>query len=259
MWVCRECGSKDVQELVPTWYDMNSGRVLDYEEEQAGYETSCPDCGDPGGMGILEIDDEAEAIRKEFLEGHWFLLAPGDENEDVEKWPVIALAFGTEPCGSRRLRARVGRAESEEGMKRFRELETRVKRWSTEAPITNHEAAVEFMRQQLGPSLVETFAVVLVDGRHRPIAFHLVSMGTQTSTLVHPREVFRLAVAEAACGVIVFHNHPSGDPSPSGDDRAVTDRLVQAGQLIGIPVLDHIIVSAGGTYSFKNSGAMFHN
>ncbi len=87
-----------------------------------------------------------------------------------------------------------------------------------------------------------------LDGRHRPIADRIVSIGTATASLVHPREVFQPAVALGACGLIVAHNHPSQDPTPSAEDRDVTRRLAEAGQLLGIPLLDHVVWTRNGAF-----------
>ncbi len=89
----------------------------------------------------------------------------------------------------------------------------------------------------------EEFHIVTLDTQHGPIANHLITVGTLDSSLVHPREVFRQAIRDAASAIILVHNHPSGDPTPSSEDRAVTRKLKEAGELIGIRVLDHIIVA----------------
>jgi DNA repair protein RadC len=81
-----------------------------------------------------------------------------------------------------------------------------------------------------------------------------ISEGSLGASLVHPREAFRPAIREAAAAVIFLHNHPSGDPTPSSEDRQVTGRLRDAGELLGIPVLDHVIVAADGYYSFADDG-----
>ena len=85
------------------------------------------------------------------------------------------------------------------------------------------------------------FACGVLDGRHRAIAHSIVSIGTATATLVHPREVFQPAVLLGAVAVLLLHNHPSGDPSPSTEDRDITRRLAEAGRLLGITVLDHVV------------------
>jgi DNA repair protein RadC len=97
----------------------------------------------------------------------------------------------------------------------------------------------------------ETFHVLLLDGKHRLMRSVRVSEGTLTSSLVHPREVFGPAVREAAAAVIVAHNHPSGDPEPSGEDLAVTRRLIEAGRLLGVPVLDHVVIGDGAFVSLR--------
>jgi DNA repair protein RadC len=84
----------------------------------------------------------------------------------------------------------------------------------------------------------------------------VISVGCLTSSLVHPREVFREAVASRAAGLLLFHNHPSGDPEPSGEDLALTRRLAQAGQLMGIEVLDHLVLGAGRFVSLRERGAL---
>lgn len=88
----------------------------------------------------------------------------------------------------------------------------------------------------------ETFFVVLLDGRHQFITQVQVSEGTLNASLVHPREVFSPAIRHAAAAVVLLHNHPSGDPTPSPEDIQITRRLVQAGELLGIRVLDHLIL-----------------
>ena len=97
----------------------------------------------------------------------------------------------------------------------------------------------------------ETFLALLLDGKHRLRRAVRVSEGTLTTSLVHPREVFRAAVREAAAAVVVAHNHPSGDPEPSREDLEVTRRLREAGLLLGIPVLDHLIVGDGVFVSLR--------
>ncbi len=100
----------------------------------------------------------------------------------------------------------------------------------------------------------ESFHALQLDGRHRLMAVDEVSVGTLTASLVHPREVFREAIRNAAAAVLLVHHHPSGDPSPSAEDRSVTDRLVAAGALLGIRVVDHVIVADGGYFSFQEAG-----
>ncbi len=100
----------------------------------------------------------------------------------------------------------------------------------------------------------ERFLVVLLDGRHRVMGEVVVSQGTLTASLVHPREVFRPALREAAAAVILVHNHPSGDPAPSREDREITQRLARAGEILGVRVLDHVIVAEQGFCSLREAG-----
>ena len=100
----------------------------------------------------------------------------------------------------------------------------------------------------------EVFKIVLLDAKHAIIRDATVSEGSLTLSIVHPREVFNLAVRESAAALICLHNHPSGDPEPSAEDRSLTTRLVTAGDVLGIEVLDHIIVGDGKYVSFADSG-----
>lgn len=103
---------------------------------------------------------------------------------------------------------------------------------------------------------VEQFRVVLLDGKHRVLSAHLVSQGTLTSSPVHPREVYAPAVRESAAALVLVHNHPSGDPSPSADDLDITRRLCEVGDLLGIRVLDHVIVGDGSYTSLADRGLL---
>ncbi len=103
---------------------------------------------------------------------------------------------------------------------------------------------------------VETFGLLALDVRHRLKRESVVSVGCLTSSLVHPREVFQEAVVSRAAALILFHNHPSGDPEPSAEDVALTRRLVSAGALMGIEVLDHLILGAGRFVSLKERGVL---
>ena len=102
----------------------------------------------------------------------------------------------------------------------------------------------------------ERFLAVLLDGRHRMMREVVISQGTLTASLVHPREVFRPALREAAAAVVLVHNHPSGDPTPSTEDREITLRLAEAGSLLGIPVLDHVVIAERGWTSLCDLGAL---
>ena len=103
---------------------------------------------------------------------------------------------------------------------------------------------------------VEEFHVAVLDSQHRLERDITITRGILNSSLVHPREVFREAIAEGAAAIILVHNHPSGDPTPSADDRAVTEQLVAAGRLLDIPVHDHVIVGRGRYTSFAEAGLL---
>lgn len=100
----------------------------------------------------------------------------------------------------------------------------------------------------------ELFKVVLLDAKNAVIKETTISEGSLTVSIVHPREVFASAIRESAAAVIFLHNHPSGDPTPSQDDHRLTDRLVAAGRLLGISVLDHVIIGDGRYVSFADEG-----
>lgn len=100
----------------------------------------------------------------------------------------------------------------------------------------------------------EIFKVILLDAKNTVMKEVTVSEGSLTLSIVHPREVFALAVRESAAGVIFLHNHPSGDPTPSTEDRRLTDRLVTAGEVLGIRVLDHLVIGDGRYVSFADEG-----
>lgn len=102
----------------------------------------------------------------------------------------------------------------------------------------------DIVRSAMENSPCELFAVITLDTRYVPIGFVLVTKGTLDASLVHPREVFAPAIAQNAAAIILVHNHPTGVLTPSGEDRAITLRLKQCGQLLGITVLDHIIVGS---------------
>jgi DNA repair protein RadC len=94
----------------------------------------------------------------------------------------------------------------------------------------------------------EAFFVVLVDGKNRVSAINLVSLGSLTAALVHPREVFKVAIAGSAAALVLVHNHPSGDPTPSAEDLSLTRRLCEVGDLVGIKVLDHLVLGDRGRF-----------
>jgi DNA repair protein RadC len=124
--------------------------------------------------------------------------------------------------------------------------------------IESSESLFQYYYPRLRDLRHELFLIVLLDAKHAIIRDQTVSQGSLTLSIVHPREVFNLAVKESAAAVIFIHNHPSGDPQPSPEDRVLTTRLVQAGEVLGIPVLDHLIVGDGRYVSFADRGWLHH-
>lgn len=98
----------------------------------------------------------------------------------------------------------------------------------------------------------EHFIVITLDGANKVIKRHNVFKGTLNASMVHPREVFAAAIADRAAAIILAHNHPSGNLEPSREDRAITDRLKEGGEILGIEILDHVIVSRNGWHSMKS-------
>ena len=111
--------------------------------------------------------------------------------------------------------------------------------------------AAWFVRRRTEGDPRESFFVFHLNNNHEIISFETVSIGTINQTLVHARDVFRAAIAISASAIIIGHNHPSGTAVPSREDIRVTKNLVEAGEILGIPVVDHLVVTRGGFYSFK--------
>lgn len=122
--------------------------------------------------------------------------------------------------------------------------------------IREPEDVIRLFGTRLRDLQVEEFHLLALDSQSQVLREVLITRGLLNSSLVHPREVFRAAIAEAAAGIIVVHNHPSGDPTPSAEDRAATKQLVSAGQLLDLPVYDHVIIAGDRFVSFAAIGLM---
>lgn len=118
------------------------------------------------------------------------------------------------------------------------------------------EAAASLVRPHLLDKQKEHFVALLLNARHQLIRLSPIAVGSLSATLVHPRELFKEAIAASAAAMLVAHNHPSGDPTPSEHDVQLTARLVDAGTLLGIEVLDHLIVARDGVVSLRAAGLM---
>lgn len=113
------------------------------------------------------------------------------------------------------------------------------------ARIKNSNDAYEIAKTLIRDSQKENFIGIYLNTKNEIIKSELISLGCLNGSIVHPREVFKPAILNSACNVIVIHNHPSGDVNPSKDDREITQRLRDAGKILGIEVLDHIIIGDG--------------
>lgn len=122
--------------------------------------------------------------------------------------------------------------------------------------IEGPEDAARYMMPMLRYEQKEHFLVMLLDVRNRVIATSTISVGGLTSSIAHPREVFREAIRHSAAALILVHNHPSGDPSPSREDIQLTRQMMKAGEVMGIPVLDHIILANDDFLSIKEANCL---
>ena len=113
-----------------------------------------------------------------------------------------------------------------------------------------------FLRERASREEVEVFYVLVLNSQSRVLACQELTRGILNSSLVHPREVYRLAIAYGAAGIIVAHNHPSGDPTPSAEDRAITRQLVEAGRVLDIPLHDHVVLGLNRYVPFAEAGLL---
>jgi DNA repair protein RadC len=124
------------------------------------------------------------------------------------------------------------------------------------ALVDSARAAAGLVPAEVRAARKEHFLAFCLNARRQLVHQETVSIGTLSASLVHPREVFAPAIAHAAAAVVVVHNHPSGDPAPSAEDRDVTRRLQRCGELLGIPLADHVVVAATGFFSFREHGLL---
>ena len=122
--------------------------------------------------------------------------------------------------------------------------------------IREPEDVARLFQPRLRDLQVEEFHLLALDSQSQVLRQVLVTRGLLNSSLVHPREVFRAAIAEAAAGIIVVHNHPSGDPTPSAEDRTVTRQLAEAGRLLDLPLYDHVVIAGDRFVSFAAAGLL---
>ena len=124
--------------------------------------------------------------------------------------------------------------------------------------LTCSASAAKFFRPLFEGLDREQMAVAFLDAKHRVIGIGIVSIGSLTASIVHPREVFKPAIVSNAAAIIICHNHPSGVPEPSQEDVSLTSRLTQAGEILGIRLLDHVILGESTHYSFVDRSDLRH-
>jgi DNA repair protein RadC len=187
-----------------------------------------------GREGASAVDVAGELLRR--ADGSLRRLSASSPQE-------LAAARGVGPAVAARLAAalELGRRLAREGP---------LERTRIRGPRDVHDRCAPGLRDLAQ----EEFRVLLLNTQHAVVRELLVTRGTLDTSVVHPREVFRAAVAESAASMILVHNHPSGDPTPSPEDRAVTSQLADAGRLLGIPVLDHVVIGDGRYVSFVEAG-----
>lgn len=172
------------------------------------------------------------------------LEACGGELRQLNKVGAGELrAFGFTPKSIERLRAIV------EIAKRYGQEE-----FAPGEPFRGSHDVYAHFREHLAMEVVEHFYAVLLDNKHRKLRDILVSKGSLTSSVIHPRDIYAQVIRESAAAVIFLHNHPSGDPTPSREDIEITRRLREVGDLVGVRVLDHIVIGKGRYVSFVDDG-----
>lgn len=146
-------------------------------------------------------------------------------------------------------------AKAQKTKQYIREAKISFKSLKTEAfHVSSPNAVFNFIKSQIGYATKEHFIVLGMDNKNMILVYHIVSIGTISEAIVHPREVF-FPVMKALCsGAVIVHNHPSGNTAPSRQDIETTKRMVEAGKILGIPVLDHVIVGNDSYYSLKENG-----
>lgn len=193
------------------------------------------------------------------------LLGTGGGGQDVLElaWGLLELSHGSLRRLAQRPNAELLRAPGigptkaarlvaafELGVRAAREERPPVQR------IREPEDVLRLFGSRLRDLQVEEFHLLALDSQSQVLREVLITRGLLNSSLVHPREVFRAAIAEAAAGIIVVHNHPSGDPTPSAEDRAATKQLVSAGRLLDVPLYDHVIIAGDRFVSFATAGLL---
>ncbi len=216
-------------------------RIKDFSEEQRPRERLCKH-----GASILS-DAELLAI----------ILKIGNKEENVIEMSHRVIAkYGLEKlanCSLSELRQikGIGNAKACEILAAF-ELAKRANICSAEKrSIKSAQDVFNYFHPKMRELTREQFCILLLDLKNKIIKEELISLGTLNGSLIHPREVFKSAIKESANSIIIVHNHPSGDPAPSKEDEEITVKLVEAGDMLGINVLDHVIIGRDRYWSWK--------
>ncbi|MBN1569638.1 MAG: DNA repair protein RadC [Acidobacteria bacterium] len=122
--------------------------------------------------------------------------------------------------------------------------------------IHNSDDVVAILRDELLNADREKLICLMLNAKNAVIGMDIVSVGSLTASIAHPREIFKSAILKNAASIILSHGHPSGDPTPSRDDALMTERVSKAGEILGIKLLDHVIIAEHGTFSFANAGRL---
>jgi DNA repair protein RadC len=120
-------------------------------------------------------------------------------------------------------------------------------------PLKNGQDVFDYASPKLSGLKQEHFMAILLDTKNHVINDQIISIGTLNSSIIHPRDIFKSAIKESANAIILVHNHPSGDPEPSEEDKATTEKIMQVGELMGIKILDHVIIGNNSHYSFQSA------
>lgn len=187
------------------------------------------------------------------------ILMKGHNNENViDMSNKLIKTFGLEKLKNctlnelQRIKG-VGKAKACQILAVF-ELNKRVKhKENGNKPIMTPRDVYNYVSERFKGEAKEHFIALYLDTKNKVVKEETISIGTLNTAIVHPREIFKTAIKENANSMILVHNHPSGDPTPSNEDKTTTEKLFQAGELLNIKMLDHVIIGNGKYYSFKNN------
>ena len=213
-------------------------------------------------------------MKKSVLEIHEELVTYGEKTQSTEK--LIEIIIGNEKKAKKiienyeTLEDALGKKNYEtlltagltksEAQRLIAAIEIGKRIAASDTEVRNHITspgdAAKFLMPRLRHGTHEEFLTILLNTKNRVIKTERIAEGSLTSAVVHPREVFASAIVNHAAAILVAHNHPSGDPYPSSEDRHLTTSLEEAGKTLGIPLMDHIVIGDGRYYSFREHGEL---